>query len=115
MSRIPAIGESPHLADVFKAFPHSVKPLLEYHDRILRDPSPLSVAERELIAAYVSGLNACSFCFGAHRIIAEAAGIEADLFDEVHGGLKVGRGLAGEADDKVRGQTQVGTRGPQPA
>ncbi len=83
MTRIPSIGESPHLADVFKAFPHSIKPLLEYHDKILRDPSPLSVAERELIAAYVSGLNACSFCFGAHSILAEAAGIDTEIFDQI--------------------------------
>lgn len=83
MSRIPSIGETPQLADVFTTFPASIKPLLEYHDKILRDPSPLTVAERELIAAYVSALNACSFCFGAHRIIAESAGIDSALFDQL--------------------------------
>ena len=81
--RIPVLGPQPHLADVFKAFPETVRPLLEYHDLLLRGPSPLSIAERELIAAYVSGLNACDFCFGAHQIIAEAAGIDAALFGKL--------------------------------
>ena len=39
-------------------------------------PSPLTVGERELIAAYVSGLNACAYCHGAHQIIAEVHGID---------------------------------------
>jgi len=81
--RIPTLGVSPHLADVFKAFPETVRPLLEYHDLLLRGPSPLSVAERELIAAYVSGLNACDFCYGAHQIIAEAAGVDAVVFQQL--------------------------------
>ena len=55
--------------------------MLEYHDALLRGDSPLSVAERELIAAYVSGLNACDFCLGAHSIIAEALGVDAALIE----------------------------------
>ncbi|BAO43535.1 carboxymuconolactone decarboxylase family protein [Thiolapillus brandeum] len=81
--RISVLGSQPHLADVFKTFPETVRPLLEYHDLLLRGPSPLSVAERELIAAYVSGLNACDFCFGAHQIIAEAAGVDEVVFQQL--------------------------------
>ncbi|MGH3235669.1 MAG: carboxymuconolactone decarboxylase family protein, partial [Streptosporangiaceae bacterium] len=47
----------------------------DYHQALLRGPSPLSVAERELIAAYVSGLNACRYCRGVHAATAEAFGI----------------------------------------
>ena len=49
-------------------------------DILLRD-SELSTGERELIAAYVSSLNACSFCVGAHKTAAEAFGIDADVID----------------------------------
>ena len=35
----------------------------------LRGPSPLTVAERELIAAYVSSLNECDFCADSHGAI----------------------------------------------
>lgn len=69
------------LDKVFRRFPHTLPPLLEYHDRLLRDPSPLTVAERELIAAYVSGVNACTYCHGAHVIAAQAFGIDRELFD----------------------------------
>lgn len=81
MKLFPSLPETPHLADVFKAFPQHVRPLLEYHDVLLRGESPLSVAERELIAAYVSGLNACAFCYGAHVIYAEVFGVEEGLLD----------------------------------
>ncbi|HMP94823.1 MAG TPA: carboxymuconolactone decarboxylase family protein, partial [Phnomibacter sp.] len=37
---------------------------------LLRGPSPLSPAERELIAAYVSKLNNCSFCTLSHAAAA---------------------------------------------
>ncbi|MDZ4307030.1 carboxymuconolactone decarboxylase family protein [Allopontixanthobacter sp.] len=66
---------------VFKLFPATVGPLLEYHDRVLRDPSPLTVAERELIAAYVSGLNACTYCHGSHVLAATAFGIDENWFE----------------------------------
>ena len=50
---------------------------------LLRGEGPLSVAERELIATYVSGLNACTFCFGAHKIYARAFGIADDVIDSL--------------------------------
>lgn len=80
MSRIfPSLPDDLQLLDVFRRFPHAVRPLLEYHDRLLRDPSPLKVAERELIAAYVSALNSCDFCHGAHAIAATVYGINENV------------------------------------
>lgn len=81
MGVFPSIEGQPSLDKVFRRFPHTLLPLLEYHDRLLRDPSPLTVAERELIAAYVSGLNSCTYCHGAHVVAAQAFGIEAGLFE----------------------------------
>ncbi|NCQ22673.1 MAG: peroxidase-related enzyme [Sphingomonadales bacterium] len=81
MPVFPSIEGEPALDKVFKRFPHTVMPLLEYHDRLLRDRSPLTVAERELIAAYVSGINACTYCHGAHVVAARAFGIDADVFE----------------------------------
>lgn len=79
MAFIPSFPENHHLSDVFKTFPQHVKPLLEYHDLLLRADSPFTVAERELIAAYVSSQNACGFCFGSHAVISENFGIEEDV------------------------------------
>jgi uncharacterized peroxidase-related enzyme len=81
MALFPSLSDTPHLGEVFQAFPAQVRPLLEYHDLLLRGEGPLSIAERELIATYVSGLNACTFCFGAHKIYARVFGVEESLID----------------------------------
>ena len=78
-----SLPKNPHLADVFKAFPRGTQPLLEFHDIVLRGESALSIGERELIAAYVSGLNNCSFCFGSHAKTAMEFGIEANIFESL--------------------------------
>ncbi len=69
------------LLEVFRAYPTTAKPLLEFHQALLRGESPLTPAERELIAAYVSGLNACSYCHGIHTATAEAFGVQEGLLD----------------------------------
>lgn len=77
-ARLP---DPPELGDVFRVYPAGVPALLDYHDSLLRGASPLTVAQRELIAAYVSGLNACAFCLGAHQIIAETFGVPANTVE----------------------------------
>lgn len=76
MPFLPSLPETSHLSDLFRQFPRGVAPLMDYTDAVLRDDAELSKAERELIATYVSSLNACEFCFGAHKIYAEAFGID---------------------------------------
>ena len=61
--------------EAFKAFPEIGRPILELSEALLRGPSPLSPGERELIAAYVSGLNNCRFCWAVHSAVAEKMGI----------------------------------------
>ncbi|MDP6345448.1 MAG: peroxidase-related enzyme [Alphaproteobacteria bacterium] len=63
------------LKAVLKLDPELGLPFAAYHQALLRGPSPLSVAERELIGAFVSGLNACEFCYGEHAAVAEAFGM----------------------------------------
>lgn len=84
MSFFRSIREAADVMALFRRFPKSVKPLLEYHDVVLRsDDSSLSVGERELIAAYVSSLNGCEYCFTAHRRYAEAFGIDPSVFGDM--------------------------------
>jgi len=83
MSKFPSLPENPEMVEVLTAHPEGFGALCDYHDAILRGPSPLSVAERELIAAYVSGLNQCHFCFGAHRTFAEVHGIDPKKFEKL--------------------------------
>lgn len=79
MSHLPSLGEDAVLVDVFRRFPDTAGPLLDYHQVLLRGPSPLTVAQRELIAAYVSALNACQYCAGVHTATAAAFGVDEDL------------------------------------
>lgn len=81
MPTLPSLPDGAKLMDVFSAYPAGVQPLLELHEALLRGPSPFSVAERELIAAYVSGLNDCSYCHGVHTATAEAFGIEPGVLE----------------------------------
>ncbi|HEX5403418.1 MAG TPA: carboxymuconolactone decarboxylase family protein [Pseudonocardiaceae bacterium] len=68
--------------------PETSKPLNELADVLLRQPNSLSPGERELIAAYVSGLNECNFCCGSHSAYA-AAQLDAGmpLVDQVRSDL----------------------------
>jgi hypothetical protein len=47
MSFLSTLPPSTNLMHVFKAFSHTSKPLLEFHEVLLRGPSPFSEAERE--------------------------------------------------------------------
>jgi uncharacterized peroxidase-related enzyme len=83
VSHLRSLPEQAVLLDVFKAFPKASGPLLEYHEVLLRGTSPLSVAQRELIAAYVSGLNSCHYCHGIHTATAEAFGVPQGLLAQL--------------------------------
>ncbi|WP_216207057.1 carboxymuconolactone decarboxylase family protein [Amycolatopsis aidingensis] len=83
--------EGATLLDVFRAHPQTSAPLIDYHQELLRGPSPLSVAERELIAAYVSGLNACHYCHGVHTATAEAFGVAEGTLTRLLSDVDTGR------------------------
>lgn len=56
--------------------PETGKHLYELAQVLLRDSSPLSPAERELIATHVSARNNCTFCMSSHAAAAR------ELFEE---------------------------------
>jgi uncharacterized peroxidase-related enzyme len=55
---------------LFAFRPEATQHLARFTQEILRGPSPLSPALRELIAAYTSRLNECEFCTQAHVAVA---------------------------------------------
>ena len=81
MAFFPSLPEEAHLSDVFQRFPGQAGALMQYMEGVLRSEGQLSIGERELIAAYVSGLNACTFCYGSHRVYSEIFGIERGVVD----------------------------------
>ncbi|MFC4034337.1 carboxymuconolactone decarboxylase family protein [Streptomyces polygonati] len=52
--------------------PETAKPLNMLAEQLLRGEHSLTAGERELIAAYVSGLNECQFCCSSHSAFAAA-------------------------------------------
>lgn len=65
--------------------PETGKPLYDLAQVLLRGESPLSEAERELIAAYVSNRNNTKFCMMSHAAAARAlyGDEEKSIVDEV--------------------------------
>lgn len=64
--------------------PETGKPLYDLVQVLLRGQSPLSEAERELIAAYVSYRNNCMFCMSSHAAAARCLyGEEKNIVDDV--------------------------------
>ena len=76
------------LLQIFQAFPELARPLLEYHEALLRGESPFTVAERELIAAYVSALNKCDYCQAVHSRTAVALGVNVDVVENLISSLR---------------------------
>ena len=79
--------EFPGISGPMRYRPETAKPLNELAEVLLRGPHTLSRGERELIAAYVSGRNECTFCCSSHSAFAAAqldGGYE--LVDRVVGG-----------------------------
>ena len=54
---------------------------LSHH--ILRGSSPLTVGQRELLAAYVSVLNECQYCTGTHMEVASKFGVNDSLLQSI--------------------------------
>jgi len=76
---LPDVG----LLQIFQAFPDAARPLIAYHEVLMRGESPFSAAERELIAAYVSDLNGCRYCHSVHAQTATELGIGANVIAEL--------------------------------
>jgi uncharacterized peroxidase-related enzyme len=62
----------PGISGPMRYRPETAKPLNELAEVLLRAPHSLPAGERELIAAYVSGRNECTFCCASHSAFAAA-------------------------------------------
>jgi AhpD family alkylhydroperoxidase len=72
MALLRSLPENATLADLRCTYADLLEKLRPYGHRLMRGPSPLSPGERELIAAFVSGVNSCRYCHGAHSLVARS-------------------------------------------
>ncbi len=97
MVYLKSLPEDAVLLNVFRANQDTARPLISFHELVMRGPSPLSDGQRELIAAYVSGVNSCGYCHGIHTKTAEAFGIAPGLLEAALADLDTA-----PVDDKMR-------------
>ena len=81
MPFFPSLPEDATTKQVFAAHPEIYSHWARVSEAILRGPSPLTPAQRELIGAYVSSLNSCQYCYGGHRAAAELFGVAPETID----------------------------------
>ena len=72
MPHITLNSDEPGIRGLMRFRPETAGPLNELAEVLLRAPNSLTPGERELIAAYVSGLNECTFCCSCHSAYAAA-------------------------------------------
>jgi len=72
----------PEIMHLFRFKKRNTDHLVRFTEEVMRGPSPLSRGTRELIGAYLSRRNQCSFCSCAHAPVA-AQLLGKDLVDEV--------------------------------
>ncbi len=70
MAHIKVADGIPGIRSLALFRPETGQPLYALAEVLLRGPSPLTTAERELIAAFVSYRNNCMFCYQSHAAVA---------------------------------------------
>ena len=70
MAHIKVAEGVPGIRSLVMFRPETGKYLYDLAQVLLRGPSPLTEAEREMIAAYVSSRNNCNFCMKSHAAAA---------------------------------------------
>ena len=74
----------PGITGPLRQYPETGQHLLGLAQALLRGPSSLTEAEREIIATYVSSQNECVFCMNSHGAAARALlGPDAAVVDQV--------------------------------
>lgn len=79
---IPETEES--VSAVMRRYPEQAIPLTALTEIVMRNGDCAFRSEqRELIAAYASGTNDCTYCYNTHKATAEAFGVDEHLLDSM--------------------------------
>ena len=97
MNELATLGPGASIGDILIANPERFGPILAFAQDVMRGSSALAKTDRELLAAYVSALNACSFCHGVHAATAQRFGVRAELLESL-----LADGTLGALDARLR-------------
>lgn len=81
MPFFPTLPDDAGVRHILALNPAAGRALVEFHSAALRSDSQLTARDKELIAAFVSGLNACQYCYGVHKETAMAFGVPESLIE----------------------------------
>lgn len=79
MPFVKCLPDDALIVHAFGLVPERARHAIPFIENLMRGPSPLTVAERELIGAFVSGINSCSYCYGTHSATAREFGIDENV------------------------------------
>jgi uncharacterized peroxidase-related enzyme len=97
MPQLPSLPQHATLPELFRQYPEIGALLGPLHQFVMRGPAPISEKDRELIAAYVSTVNACDYCAGSHGAVAKAFGVPEETLASLANGV-----AAMDVDEKLR-------------
>lgn len=83
MPFMKSLPEKANVREVFGLKPELRRAHGEMGRIIMRADSALTPAERETIAAYVSHLNRCDYCYGGHSALARNLGADPAIFEMI--------------------------------
>lgn len=82
LKSVPAEEES--VAAVLRRYPRQAMLITELADQLMRSGEcAFTSKERELIGAFTSGTNDCTYCYDTHRVTAEAFGVDEGLLESM--------------------------------
>ena len=117
MPHIKLDEKLPGIRGLFAFRPETALPISELAEVLLHTPGTLSMADRELIATYVSSQNDCFYCQSAHGAIAAIhLGGNMDLVKQVKQGFEdadISKKL--KALLAIAGKVQLGGKNVTPA
>lgn len=82
MPYFPSLPSDAGIGHLWSINPDMAKPFNEWSKAIMRGSSPLTAMHREFIAAFVSALNGCDYCYNGHAQIAVNLGADRSILEE---------------------------------
>jgi uncharacterized peroxidase-related enzyme len=83
MPFMKSLPEKANVREIFNLKPELRRAQGEMGRIVMRGDSALSPGDRETIAAYVSHLNRCDYCYGGHSELAKNMGADPAIFEQI--------------------------------
>jgi uncharacterized peroxidase-related enzyme len=83
MPFFPSLPANAGIGELYALNPETRRPMHELGRVIMRGDSPLTPAQRETIAAYVSRINQCAYCYNGHSQMAVNLGVERATLERI--------------------------------